>query len=444
MIKRAQKLIKTAWEHPGMRKYGANTIWLFSEKIIRMLIGFTVGIYVARQLGPSKYGLLNYAISFCAIFSFISSLGLDSIVVRELVKFPERKNELLGTTFWLKTIGVLLMFGLVCAGVFLSKNDAQTNILVLIIAAGYLFQTFQTIDFYFQAQVMSKYVAISQVIAWTLVSAGRAFFAYTGAPLMYFAMLEAANMALMSLGYLFFYIIKVSHPFHWKFRLDTARGLLKDSWPLLLSGAAGIIYMRIDQVMIKEMLGDAANGQYAVAIRLCELFYFLPMVICSSLFPSIIRAQEVSNEHFEHRMQLLYEAMLGMSFAIAVPLALFAQYIVLTLFGKPYQGAVTVVVIYIWRLPLVAFGIVSVKWMITKNLQNYSLVFAAFGALANITLNYFLIKAVGLSGCAIATIIASVLFVMIAPFLFHKTRLASVQMMRAFLFIETFYKIRRL
>ncbi|QSH40363.1 flippase [Lentisphaerota bacterium ZTH] len=444
MVNKTVKLIRAAWQHQGLRKYGANTIWLFSEKIIRMLIGFTVGVYVARQLGPSKYGLLNYAISFCAIFSFISSLGLDSIVVRELVKFPENKDELLGTTFWLKAIGVLLMLGLVCAGAFLSKNDVQTNILVLIIAAGYLFQTFQTIDFYFQAQVMSKYIAISQVVAWTLVSAGRVFFAYTGAPLMYFAVLEAANMALMSFGYLFFYIIKVSHPFHWKFKFDTAKGLLKDSWPLLLSGAAGMIYMRIDQVMIKEMLGNASNGQYAVAIRLCEIFNFLPILTCSSFFPAIIRAKKVSNKHFEHRMQLLYEAMLSLSFAIAIPIALLAQPIVLILFGKPYQGAISIVIIYIWRLPFVALGTAAGKWMIVKKLQIYSFVFVAFGAIANIVLNYFLIKALGLSGCAIATIVASVLFVVIAPFLFHKTRFASIQILKAFLFIETLHKIRRL
>jgi O-antigen/teichoic acid export membrane protein len=344
MIKRAKKLIQTAWAHKGLRHYGANTTWLMAEKIFRMVVGLTVGIYVARQLGPSKYGLLNYAISFVGIFSVLVGLGLDSIVVRDLVKYPEKRDKLLGSTFIMKLIGFLLMLLGIWAALYFSSNDYSTNMIILVIAAGYLFQIFQTIDFYFQAKVFSKYVAISQIIAWTLVSCGRAFCAWQGYPLIYFAWLEAINMFLMSLGYLCFYIIKVSHPFHWHFDFQIARKLLKNSWPLLLGGAAVMLYMRIDQVMIKAMLGDKQVGYYAVAVRLVELWYFVPLIICSSLFPSIVRAKEISKEHYQHRFQMLFTLMFWLAIVIALGATFAGKYIINHLYGSEYINSIPILI----------------------------------------------------------------------------------------------------
>jgi O-antigen/teichoic acid export membrane protein len=422
MIKTLKKLINKAWAHKGLRHYGANTIWLFAEKAVRILVGFTVGIYVARQLGPQKYGLLNYAISLVAIFSVIAGLGLDQIVIRELVKTPENRDKLLGTTFLLKLIGVILMLLGLGAALFFTNNDINTNIIVLIIASGYLFQVFQTIDFYFQANVLSKYVAISQTSAWLLVSAGRAFFAWKGYPLIYFAWLEAINMALMSLGYLFFYLIKVSHPFRWHFDSKLSKTLLKNSWPLLLSGAAGMIYMRIDQVMIKSMLGETENGYYAVALRLVEAWYFIPMIICSSLFPSIVRAKEISQKHYEHRLQMLFTLMFWLAVCIALAITFILPYFI-NFFLPQYNNSISIMLIYSWNLVFVFLGVARGKWLINENLQNYAFIFSLFGVVTNIIMNYILIKNIGLKGAAMATIASSFTVVYLGPLLFNKTRI---------------------
>lgn len=422
MINRAKKLIKKAWMHKGLRHYGANTVWLFAEKAVRMAIGFVVGIYVARQLGPAKYGLLNYAISYVGIFSVIAGMGLDSIVIRELVKYPEKRNKILGSTFIMKLAGFILMLTGIWIALYFSSNDHSTNMIVLVIAAGYLFQIFQTIDFYFQAQVLSKYVAISQIIAWSLVSAGRAFCAWKGYPLIYFAWLEAINMCLMSLGYLFFYIIKVSHPFHWRFDCCIVRELFKNSWPLLLSSAAGVIYMRIDQVMIKSMLGDTQVGYYAVAIRLVELWYFVPMIICSSLFPSIIRAKKISQEHYLHRLQMLFTLMFWLAIAIALGTTLFGKYIISWLYGSEYINSIPVLIIYVWATIFVFYGVAAGKWLVNERLQRYSLYLSLLGCVSNVILNIILIRWFKLYGAAIATLISYSLATYFGYFLLKKVR----------------------
>lgn len=427
-----KKLIKKAWEHKGLRHYGANTSWLFAEKVVRMAVGFTVGIYVARQLGPTQYGLLNYAISFVAIFSVIAGLGLDSIVVHELVKYPDQRDKILGSTITIKFTGFILMLTGIGIALYFSSSDHSTNLIILVITAGYLFQIFQTIDFYFQSRVLSKYVAISQIIAWSLVSAGRAFCAWRGYPLIYFAGLEALNMCLMASGYLFFYIMKVSNPFRWRFSYGTALELLKSSWPLFLSGAAIAVYMRIDQVMLKEMLGDAQVGYYAVTVRLVEIWYFMPMIICSSLFPSIIRAKEISQEHYLHRLQMLFALMLWLAIFIASGMMLAGPYIIRWLYGREYINSIPVLSIYVWGSVFIFFGTARGKWLVAENLQKYSFIYIFGGLIANIVLNYILIRKIGISGAAVATVISQFIATLLIPFFIRETRISCYMFLKSF------------
>ncbi|MCF6176076.1 MAG: flippase [Victivallaceae bacterium] len=431
MLKTFNNLFKRAIAHDGLKKYGANISWLFAEKIFRMAVGFTVGIYVARQLGPAKYGILNYAISFAAIFSIMVSLGLDQIVVRELVKRPRRRDTLLGTTFILRLTGFLLMLGGVAAGLFLSHNDRNTNLIVIIITAGYLFQIFQTIDFYFQANVLSKYVATSQVIAWTIVSGFRAWGAYSGAPLIYFAWLEAANMGLMSLGYLIFYSLNAGSLFKWNFKPHIAKFLLKNSWPLLLAGAAGMIHMRVDQVMIKTMLGATDVGYYAVAVKLVELWYFFPIIICSSLFPAIIRSKGVSEAHYLNRLQKLFTLLFWFAFTLALGTTLIGQQLITWLYGSQYATATTILIIYIWNLIFISLGVARGYWLIAENLQKYSLLFVSVAVIVNILLNYILIKQLGVNGAAWATLISSSIVIYWMPLIIKKTRILCVMFNKA-------------
>ena len=79
----------------SFKKYFANTGWMFGEKIVRLVLTFFVGIYIVRYLGPEQFGLLGYALGFVGLFSTISTLGLDGIVTRELVKTPDKKDVLL-------------------------------------------------------------------------------------------------------------------------------------------------------------------------------------------------------------------------------------------------------------------------------------------------------------------------------------------------------------
>lgn len=435
---RIAELLRLAIKHDGLRKYGANTIWLFAEKFFRILLGFTVGIYVARQLGPAQYGLLNYALSYVGIFSVLMNLGLDSIVVRELVKTPEKRDQLLGSTFMLKLAGFGVMLISIIISIALSDKDPQTNIIIAIIAIGYLFQTFQVLDFYYQAEVKGKYVAISQTTALLIVSAFRLYFAFKLYPLAYFAALESLFMLISFSMYAIFYMKCGNGLFSWKFKTSTAKMLLRESWPLLLSSAAGVIYMRIDQVMIKQMLGDAEVGYYAVAVRLSEIWYFFPMIISATLLPAIIRSREVSNAHYMKRLQKYYYFMIWTSIFLCLGMNVVSYHLITILYGNEYAPAVIVLIIYMWELVVMAMGVPFANWIIAENMQIYALIFSIIGAIVNIVLNYFLIKGIGINGAAIATVIAPLSAFIIVGCLNKRTRQQLYMVIRAFLLVDLF------
>ena len=138
-------------------KYFKNTSWLFAEKILRMVVGLFVGIWVARYLGPEQFGLFSYAQSFVGLFTAFATLGLDGIVVRELVKDKSRRDELIGSAFWLKLIGAFVVLIILAIAIHFTSNDSYTNYLVFIIASATIFQSFNVVDFYFQSKFYNIY-----------------------------------------------------------------------------------------------------------------------------------------------------------------------------------------------------------------------------------------------------------------------------------------------
>ncbi len=413
------KTIKNFQNHQGFMKYFKNTSWLFFEKMFRMLISLFVGIWVARYLGPEQFGLFSYAQSFVGLFATISTLGLDGIVVREFLNNKKNEYELIGTTFFLKLLGAMLVLFILSVAINFTSNDINTNILVFIIASSMIFQSFNVVDFYFQSKVLSKYVVYANVISLFISSLIKIVLIVNNAPLIFFAWIILFDSVILAFGYIAFYVKINSMAFIKKIKFSKALAvsLLKDSWPLILSGIAISFYMKIDQIMIKEMLDSNSVGQYAAAIRLSEAWYFIPMVICSSLFPAIINAKNTNKELYYNRLQKLYDFMVLLSLLIIVPTLFLSNYIIELLYGHAYLQSGKVLALHIVGSVFVFLGVASGKWFIAENLQKYSFYRTFTGSIVNIILNYILIPLYGIYGAAIATIISQ----FIASYLFNAT-----------------------
>lgn len=429
--------------HQGIRRYGANTAWLMGEKILRMFMGLFVGIWVARYLGPEQFGLLSYAQSFVFLFTAIATLGLDSIVVRELVRDNSQRNVLLGTAFALKLIGSLCILPLLWLGVQFTSNDRYSNLLIFIIASGTIFQSFNVIDFYYQSTVMSKYVALANTVTLAISSIIKVALILNEASLLTFAIAGVFDTVILSLGLIYFYWQKTHHSLReWQFNRLVAKRLLRDSSALIIVSLLTVIYARIDQIMIKELLGSYEVGLFSASVRITEAWLFVPVVIANSVFPSIITSRNTSTSLYETRLRALYQLVIFIGLSIGLIVSLTSSLIIELLYGTKYIDGSNVLAIRIWETLFAAIGTVAAKWIIAENLQDKSIVFVFYGAIINIVANYILISNVGIEGAAISSLLSIIMTVILIPLCNRSFRSNTIIIMKSFNPIRVYLDIK--
>ena len=387
-----------------------------------MIVSLFVGIYVARYLGPEQFGLLSYTLSFVWLFSSLASFGLDDLLVRELVQFPERRKDLLGTVFWLKIGGTVIMCSLIAIVLIFVENDQQTELMVALIALGFFFQATNVIDFYFQARVQSKFSVRAQTFQLISTSLFKIYLILNHAELVWFAFALMLDQLVVAVSFLVVYRWEVEWFPFFIFRWHQAKKLIRDAWPLIFAGLVVSIYMKIDQVMLKEMLDIKAVGIYAAAVKLCEVWYFLPTAVLASLFPAILEARKKGDLIYKERIQKLYDLMIWGALAIALPTTLLADWVIYFFYGTDYQEASSVLKIYIWAGVFVSLGSASSKWLVAENLERYSFYRTSLGAVLNVLCNLWLIPLLGIVGAALATIISYFIAAYLSLLFFKKTR----------------------
>ncbi len=393
--------------HSKLRAAIANTSWLFGDRILRMGTSLVVGVWVARYLGVQQYGLFNYALAFVTLFTPVFTLGLDDVVVRYLVRESSDKLEILGTTFWLKFLGGVVSVLLAVGFTFLSGEVEALKIwLVVILSMGGIFRASDTVEIWFQSQVLSKYTVVAKNAAYVVNTLIKVVLILTKAPLLAFAWVTLAEFAMMAISLAIVYHRKVSSLWRWKWSYITAKNLLRESLPLIFSGFAILIFMKIDQIMLGQMLGNREVGIYSAAVRISEVWYFIPSAIVASVTPSIYAAKEKSEEHYYKRLGQLLQLMAGISIAIALPMTFLSNTIITVMFGSNFAEAGPILAVHIWTSLFVFMGIATTPWFIAEGLNNVSLGKTVLGAVLNVILNYLLIPEYSGLGTAIATIIS--------------------------------------
>jgi O-antigen/teichoic acid export membrane protein len=395
-------------EHrPNLLKIIDNISWLFFDKILRMGVGLLVGVWVARYLGPEQFGLFNFATAFVGMFGVLAGLGLQGIVVRDIVRDPACKYETLGTASVLQLLCGSLAYVCVLGSIFwLRPDDTLAKFLVAILGSIILFRFSDVALYWFESQVLSKYIVWVQNGCFLIFAVIKVGLILSHAPLLAFAWATAAEALFVAV--LIFFMLGLRGPKlqQLRFSLLRAKKLLTDSWPLLLSGIAIMVYMKIDQIMLGQMLGDDAVGIYSAALRISEVWYFIPMMIVASVFPAILESKKRDESQYLQRLQRLYDLMVWLSVAIALPMTFVSTPIVIALFGPAYAESGPVLAIHIWASVFVFLGVASSQWFIAENRQILSFQRTVLGAVINIALNYILIPKFGVLGAAYATVIA--------------------------------------
>jgi len=412
-----------------------NSGWMMGDKIFRQLVGLLVGVWLARYLGPQLFGDYSYAIAMVMIVSPMATLALDGIAIRRMVQDPSSRNQVLGTSFFLMLGGGVIAFGLAMTSIFWARpEDRLVQWLVGIMAAGTIVQAFIAIEFWFESQMQWKFTVFAKTSAFLLLSLVKIGLILLQAPLVAFAWAALADTAIGSVGLIIVYRFRGYSIKSWRFSRTMAKKLLRDCWPLFLSTLLTMIYLRIDQIMIGNMIGSGELGNYSVAVRISEVWYFIPIVISSSVFPAVVRAEATSEELYYAHLQRLYNLMAFLAYIVAVPVAFFSKEIIHILFSSVYNDAGPLLAILIWTGLFTSLGAARNVFIVSKNWTRINLASIGLGCSLNIVLNFILIPEYGAMGAVGATFISYWFAVHGTCFLFKSLRKTGWMLTKAILY----------
>ena len=394
---------------PGLMQYVTNSAWMLAEYALRVISAIFITIYVARYLGPERFGILSYALALNAVFSAVSRLGMESILVRDLVGNHSKAGEYMGTAFWLMLISSLINFSILSIGIYGFEKEGLTRFYVWIIALSIIVQPLLVADYNFQAQVRAKLSAISKSSALIITSILKLLLVWYEANLVFIVVAFLLDFVMTGAMLIFMHIYTKQPAFIFKFNREYVRPLLSSAWPMVLSSVSIILYMRVDQIMIKNMIGSYQLGLYAAATRVYEGWLMMSVVIAISLLPAIVKLKTNHPKRYEEGLSKVFALLFWAGVAAAILSTILGSRLIVLVFGEKFSDVSSVFTVIMWSAGFAAFGSLSSRYLTVEGLER-KIASRSFVALAvNIALNFALIPHFGIEGAAIATLIAIII-----------------------------------
>ena len=395
------------WNKQGFLTYLQNTFWLMFEKVFALSVAFVVGIYVARYFGPQNLGMLDYGRSIAIFLTTFATLSIEQFLVKRLIEEKQKTNLILGTFFCLRILASLISVGAVFV---LYSLDAFEEIIifhiVLIVTCTSVFNSFGVLQSYFQSNLASRNVAVATSLQIICSSLLKIYFIINEYSLIYFAAVYLVEAVVSAAGLIYSYRRGSNSVLNWRFDYQIAKETLAECWPMMISGMVIIVYMRIDQLMIKWLLDVEHVGYYTAAVKLSEIWFFIGVVVCNSFFPALVKARLQDPVLYKSRLQSLLSFMVVIGLLIIIPISVFSNTIIERLYGAQFAPAGDVLNIHAWSLLFIFVGQVGSRWLVNENLQKMNLNRTLWGMLVNIGLNLVLIPIYGINGAAVATLVS--------------------------------------
>jgi O-antigen/teichoic acid export membrane protein len=412
-----------------------NALWLLSDRGLALIVGFFVSAYVARVYGPDIFGVYSYGLALLYLFAVPGHAGLNALVVKRLVDVDTDKSVIMGTSLVIKglgfSVGLLLLLGF---AFFPGMHTPTERTLIAIMCISLLIQPGYVLDFWFQAHYVTRYQALSKQIALVLASGMKVAAAAMGASILWIAGATVIQALLSVLFLVLFYLGTTSaNRQRWRFDSDEAVSLLRQGGVVFLGTFFAAIYLKVDQIMLKMVKGDAEVGVYAVAATVSEAFYFIPVAIAAAVFPRLVELRTEDPQTYHKRTQQLLDGLAVLAIALAVFVTLVAAPIIATVFGAQYSDASLILGIHIWAAIFIFMRAVFSKWIVAEGLVWFSVITQGSGAVINVALNALLIPSMGAVGAAVATVVSYAAASYFALAFFARTRSMFVMMTLALL-----------
>ncbi len=393
-------------QRKGVIQSLSNVGWLSGDRVIRMLGALIVGTLVARYLGPTQYGLLNYGIAIYGLFNIVSNLGLDVLIVRDIALDSTQEPPIMGTAFVLKALAsIVTTAAAIIAAEILDPHNRTLVIIVALLSFASISQALDVIDYFFQAQIRSRHVVVPRTAAFIVASLARLAAVLMHGSLLAFARIAAMEVLVAEIGLGISYIHFRGFP-RWNWDVRRAKALMAESWPLLVAGVMIMVYLRTDQILLGKLTSMATVGNYTVAVRLSEIWYAIPAIVTVSVMPRLLKTRDINPVQYYARLQIFYQIMILISVVITLGTLVFGPLAVRLLFGRQYSSAAEILSIHIWTGIFVGIGCIGAQQYVHERITVRILHRSAVSAMINVGLNLLWIPKWGGIGSAMATLAA--------------------------------------
>lgn len=398
-----------------------NTGWIIGGKVFQMILSLFVSTITARYLGPSNYGIISYTNAYVAFFSSICTLGLNGIIVKEIISNRKYEGEIIGTAIVLRlAASILSLFAIMGVVKITDPNDAVIMKVAILQAIGVVFSSFDTINYWYQSNLMSKTTTIIQSCAYVVMTLYRIVILIRGKSVEWFAFAVSLDTIVVACLLCVCYLRNKERNFAFSGRWIPV--LLKQSYPIIISGIMATVYSQMDRIMIGNMMDQANVGLYSTAVTVVGLWSFLPVAFLDSARPLVMEAKLNNEELYIKRLKQLYAFIIWLSFVYAIGMSIFAKLIIWILYGEAYMGAYKALIIVVWYCAFSYLGSAKNIWIICEKKMRYETLFTTIGAVTNLTLNFIMIPIWGIEGASIATLLTQMITNYLALFWFKETR----------------------
>ena len=418
---------------PMLSRIAANFGWRMAERVIAVSFSILIGAWVARYLGPDAFGVLASALAIVLLIQVFPFLGLDRILVRELVEKPDEEGAILGTAGLMTLVSGIAAFALTALLLFSLPVSDDLRKATLLIASWFFGAPAVVVRAWFEKELKGSRDAVAGILGLLIGAAIRIGLIITNQPMWIFGAAIGIEVFSAAILRTLFFRLSGGRFSRWKFESKRALSFLREATPQIIGLFAFLVYMRIDTLMVKAIAGDTEAGIYAAAARLAEGLFFVPAVMASVLFPSLINARKANRRIFETRLQSYFRLNAAMGYGLALAGALLAPFVVVTLFGPAYSSSIGVLVIYVWAAVPYFIGYVRQETFVAEGLIKLNLVITVIGALSNVALNFLLIPLWAGNGAAFATLISYSVAALLAPWFFPSSRKIGLMAVKAIL-----------
>ena len=388
-------------EHPAAK----NFFWLIMDRGFRLFISLFIGSWAARYLGTENFGLLNFSTAIIGVFSAVAPLGMEVLVVRQIIQQPSEAGKWLGTVMAIRGFAATVFaFAAVGVSLVMSPHDESKAIITTIFSIGMAVQFLESGELLFQARTQMRRLVGPRIALIASINVVKVIFIMKGLSVFWFAGLMGLESA--ASGVVTFVLMRSALPKDspLRFDFDSGKELLKRSWPLALSALTVIIYMKASQLFMNMTLSNRELGIFAAAIRIPETMTFIPMILASSLLPTLLKSKSNGELAYWAALRKYFYISSAVGYIVCIPLSLGAIPIIHILFGEEYRDAGPIMLVYSWSFMFACAGVARSQYLLNEGLTRLSLFFSVAGLVSNIGLNLLLIPHYGVLGSAFATV----------------------------------------